>query len=122
MNEEILRVLRMVEEGKIEAEKATELIEALRIGEEDYSQTNQEDKKLKIKVKSGEGDNVNINIPVKFINSLGKAIKKIPKIEGIEGLEEIDMEEILNAVSNGLEGTIVDIKSDGGDIVEIVVE
>jgi hypothetical protein len=44
MNEEILRVLKMVEDGKIDAEKATELIEALRMGEEDFSQTNQEDK------------------------------------------------------------------------------
>jgi len=122
MNEEILRVLRMVEEGKIDAEKATELIDALKMGEENYSQTSIGDKKLKIKVKSSEGDNVNINIPVKFIDSLGKAIKKIPKIEGLEGLEEIDIEEILHAVSNGLEGTIVDVKSENGDDVEIVVE
>jgi len=122
MNEEIMRVLKMVKEGKIDEKSAAELIDTLKIEQESSEQTPLEEKKLKIKVKSKDGDNVNINIPVKFIDSLGKAIKKIPKIEGVEGIEEIDIEEILHSVSNGLEGTIVDVKSGNGDNVEIVVE
>ena len=32
MNEEISRILKMVEEGKIDSEKAMQLIEALKVG------------------------------------------------------------------------------------------
>ena len=77
---------------------------------------------LKIKVNSSNGDNVNVNIPVKFIKTLGSAIKRIPKVEGIDGIEDIDIQAILQAVAEGLDGNIVDVKSENGDIVEIVVE
>lgn len=123
MNEEVMRVLKMLEEGKIDSQKAGELIEVLNATKKIVPvTTNNIDKMLKIKVNSSTGDNVNINIPVKFIKTLGSAIKRIPKVEGVEGIEDIDIQAILQAVAEGLDGKIVDVKSEKGDNVEIVVE
>jgi len=123
MSEAVMRVLKMLEEGKIDSQKAGELIEALNATNKiDSVAANHVDKMLKIKVNSATGDNVNVNIPVKFIKTLGGAIKRIPKVEGVEGIEDIDIQAILQAVAEGLDGKIVDVKSEKGDNVEIVVE
>lgn len=122
MNDEIMKVLKMLEEGKIDTEKAAELIEVLSASKNSVPAVIQSDKMLKIRVNSQNGDNVNINVPVKFIRTIGGAIKRIPKVEGIEGMEDIDIQAILEAVSDGLDGKIVDVKSEKGDNVEIVVE
>lgn len=122
MNQEISKVLKMLEEGKIDAEKAGALIDALNAPKNIITAAVNQDKMLKVKVNSTKGDNVNVNIPVKFIKTLGTAIKRIPKIEGVEGLEDIDIQAIFEAVGNGLDGKIVDVKSENGDTVEVVVE
>lgn len=122
MNDEVMKVLKMLEEGKIDAEKAEELIEVLYTSKANVPTVINSDKMLKIRVDSQNGDNVNINIPVKFIRTIGGAIKRIPKVEGIDGMEDIDIQAILEAVSDGLDGKIVDVKSEKGDNVEIVVE
>lgn len=122
MNDEVMKVLKMLEEGKIDAQKAGELIEVLNASKNNGPAVINSDKMLKIRVNSQNGDNVNINIPVKFIRNIGGAIKRIPKVEGVEGMEDIDIQAILQAVSDGLDGKIVDVKSEKGDNVEIVVE
>lgn len=123
MNEEVMRVLKMLEDGKIDSQKAGELIEVLTTTKEIVPVTADNiDKMLKIKVNSSTGDNVNVNIPVKFIKTLGSAIKRMPKVEGVEGIEDIDIQAILQAVAEGLDGKIIDVKSEKGDNVEIVVE
>lgn len=122
MNEEVMKVLKMLEEGKIDADKAEELIEVLYTSKDNVPAVINSDKMLKIRVDSQNGDNVNINVPVKFIKTIGGAIKRIPKVEGVEGMEDIDIQAILQAVGDGLDGKIVDVKSEKGDNVEIVVE
>ena len=122
MNDEIMKVLKMVEEGKIDSEKAAQLIEALSAPKKVIPLASGSDKMLKIKVNAEKGDNVNINIPVKFIKTLGTAIKRIPKLEGLDGIEDIDIQAILQAVGEGLDGKIVDVKTENGDTIEIVVE
>ncbi|MDT8715069.1 hypothetical protein IAI10_00045 [Clostridium sp. 19966] len=122
MNDEIMKVLNMLEEGKIDAQKAGELIEVLYASKNNIPAVINSDKMLKIRVNSQNGDNVNINIPVKFIKTIGGAINRVPKVEGVEGLEDIDIQAILQAVSDGLDGKIVDVKSEKGDNVEIIVE
>lgn len=125
MNEETMRILKMLEEGKINAEKAKELIDAIqgnKIAEPAVIPSDNLNKMLKIRVNSKTGDNVNINIPVKLVKVLGTAIKRLPNVEGVDGLEDIDIQAILQAVADGLDGKIVDINTEDGDIVEIVVE
>lgn len=123
MKEEVKRILKMVEEGKIDSEKATELIEAL-----DKSNSVQQltvsqnlDKMLKVRVLSGTNDTVNVNVPVKFLKAIGNAVNNI-KIPGVSEQEGIDIKMIMEAIDSGLEGKIVDVKSSNGDIVEVSIE
>lgn len=134
MNEEISRILKMVEEGKIDSEKAMQLIEALKGGSKEFvildkvpSNTNSKIhfKMLRIKVKSKDNDLVNINLPLKFVSGMIKTFGKIPNIN-VEAMEGVDMDAmtqtILEAIDGGMDGKIVDIHTADGDIVEIVIE
>lgn len=137
MNEEISRILKMVEEGKIDSDKAMQLIEALK-GESkefvilDKSPTNNSHgnskfkvKMLRIKVRSKENDIVNINLPLAFVSGMIKTFGKIPNVN-VNGMSDIDMEAmtqtILDAIDGGIGGKIVDIQTADGDTVEIVIE
>ena len=129
MNEEISKILKMVEEGKITSDKAQELIEAL-----NYKNTSPEvygnvsndadiiNKMLKIRVNSHDGDNVSVNLPIKFIKTLLKTVGKIPIPDNVKGMENLDLNVIAEAIDNGLSGKIVDVKSANGDLVEVSIE
>ncbi|URZ05200.1 SHOCT-like domain-containing protein [Clostridium felsineum] len=127
MNEEVSRILKMVEEGKINADKAQELIEA--IGKEQNNNSikvlendNIMDKMLKIKVNSASGDNVDIKLPIKLIKILLNTLGKLPIKDSTPGMENIDLNVISDAIDEGLVGKIIDVKSANGDIVEVVIE
>lgn len=128
MNEEISRILKMVEEGKISADKAQELIEALNDKAVAVSGNivNADDdiinKMLKIKVNSKDGDNVKVNLPIKFIKTMLKTFGKIPIDQHVKGMENIDLNLIADAIDNGISGKIVDVQSADGDIVEVIIE
>lgn len=123
MKEEISRILKMVEDGKIGSDKAAELIDALKEKEQPMlpKVVSQEylDKMLKIRVIDKE-DKVNVNVPIKFIKAVGGAITKIPGVN--ENLQGVDMKMIMDAIDEGLDGKIVDIQSADGSIVEIFIE
>ncbi|MFL0269230.1 SHOCT-like domain-containing protein [Candidatus Clostridium radicumherbarum] len=123
MKEEVKRILKMVEEGKIDSDKATELIEALNKSSNDTQLTaaSNLDKMLKVKVLSATQDTVNVNVPVKFLKAIGNAVNNI-KIPGVSEQEGIDIKMIMEAIDSGLEGKIVDVKSGNGDIVEVSIE
>lgn len=125
MKEEISRILKMVEEGKIDSSKAAELIEALNgkkeIVNSDYViTTNYADKMLKVNVVSKDGDNVHVKLPIKVIRALGSAIVKIPGLN--KEIGELDMDMILKALDSEVIGKIVDVQTADGDFVEVVVE
>ena len=125
MKEEIKRILDLVEEGKIDSDKAAELIEALNgtqpTAAKQVATLGNSDKMLKVRVISGTEDNVNINVPVNFLKAIGSAVNSI-KIPGVSEQEGVDVAMIMNAIDAGLERKIVDVKSANGDIVEIVIE
>ena len=123
MQEEMKRILKMVEEGKIDSDKATELIEALNSPPvtQQLSKLGSSDKMLKVRVISGTDDNVNVNVPIKFLKAIGTAVNNI-KIPGVSEQEGIDIKMIMEAIDSGLEGKIVDVKSANGDIVEVTIE
>jgi hypothetical protein len=138
MNEEISRILKMLEEGKIDSEKAMLLIEALKGGSKElvtldkgtsdngsHGNGNINSKMLRIKVRSKDNDIVNINLPLKFVSGMIKTFGKIPNVY-VHGMENVDMDSmaqtILDAIDGGMDGKIVDIKSGDGDIVEVVIE
>ncbi|MEO4052815.1 hypothetical protein [Solibacillus sp. CAU 1738] len=129
MKDEISRVLTMVQEGKIDADKASELIQVLQAKEETGSQllekpTKYLDKTLKIRVVSAENDNVTVNLPIKLVKVVlmaGHSIAaSIPQSE--KYVKDIDINLILDAIENELDGQIVDIRSADGDTVSIIIE
>ena len=69
---------------------------------------------LRVRIKSGDGDKVNINLPLSIAEILIKNM--------LGSLSEIDFEQILSLVHEGVVGKLVEIESKDGDIVEIWVE
>lgn len=129
MNEEVIMVLKMVEEGKISADKAKDLIEALGDSSkktEAITPKTYEDKFLKVEVLSHEGDKVNVQLPIKVIKEVIKITGKLPISTHIEGMNGIDIDELMNTLvsclDNKVMGEIVDICSSEGDTVKIVID
>lgn len=125
MKEETLKVLKMVEEGKLSSEKASELLAAMDVNEKAITTSESYNKKvLRIKVDSVDGDKVNVNLPVSVITTIVKATGKLPV--NINGDSSIDAEQltqtVISALENEVAGEIVDIKSADGDIIKIVIE
>ncbi|MFJ7729776.1 SHOCT-like domain-containing protein [Neobacillus sp. NPDC097160] len=129
MKEEISRVLTLVEEGKIDKEKANDLINILQ-GKDQLEpvQLKKEiaygSKMLKIRVTSEKGDNVNVNLPINLIKAVLKVgtsiAEKIPEAE--KYVKDINVDLLIAAIENELDGQIVDVTSANGDKVFVVIE
>jgi ribosomal protein S12 len=82
------------------------------------------DKMLKIRVVSTENDNVKVNLPIKLVKLVlmaGHSIAaSIPQSE--KYVKDIDINLIVEAIENELDGQIVDIKSANGDTVSVIIE
>lgn len=125
MQEKIMRILKMVEEGKIDSEKASELIEALKSVKEEpvaISTSRPEERMLRVNVLSKNNDTVNVTLPIKLVKSVisifGKLPINHPSMENIQ----IDTQAIIEAIDNDIHGKIVDVKSAEGDIVEVSID
>lgn len=130
MNEEILKILKMVEEGKITSDKGAELIALLK----ETNQTNitpYNKKMLKVRVESANGDKVNVNVPVEFIKNILNLVGNLSFLDTtISGNIstsngepiKINTALIAHAIENNLEGEIVNVNSQNGDIVRVVIE
>ncbi|GGE57760.1 SHOCT-like domain-containing protein [Priestia taiwanensis] len=128
MKEEITRVLTMVQEGKIDADKGSELIQVLQAKEETNKLSEKTatylNKTLKLRVVSSQDDNVTVNLPIKLVKTLlvaGHSIAaSLPQSE--KYVKDLDIALIMEAIENELDGQIVDIKSADGDTVSIIIE
>ena len=129
MKEEITKVLAMVQEGKIDADKGSELIHLLKEKEEPGNKFLDKpakylDKTLKIRIVSADNDNVTVNLPIKLVKVVlmaGHSIAaSIPQSE--KYVKDLDISLIMEAIENELDGPIVDIKSANGDIVSVIIE
>lgn len=129
MKDEISRILTLVEEGKIDKDKASELITILQASDQTEIVTRKKEvqdgnKMLKIRVNSEVGDNVNVNVPINLVKALLKVgtniAEKIPEAE--KYVKDINVDLLIEAIENELEGQIVDITSANGDKVFVVIE
>lgn len=118
MREEILKIMKMVEEGKITAEEAMKLIEAL--GEE--KEPEKKGKFLKILVMESGDKKVSITLPLKLLNLVRKFIPQ-SKMQAKVGDREVNIAELLDSVGEELKGELVNIEDEeSGDKVKIWVE
>ena len=124
MSQEKLQILNMVKEGKITVEEGLSLLEALGENEESVNNTPKGAAKcLKVKVFDPEDKTkVNITLPVSLMRIGVKFASKLSPEMKEAGLTDLDLEEILAAVDSGQIGKIVDVDSDDGTRVEVIIE
>jgi hypothetical protein len=127
MKEEITKVLTMIQEGKIDSEKGAELLSVLKEKGPDLEPKKLNkylDKTLKIRVVSKENDNVNVNVPIKLVKAILKTghsiAASIPQSQ--QYVKDLDINLLIDAIENELDGNIVDIQSANGDTVKVTIE
>ena len=125
MSTDRLRILKMVQEGKVSPEEGENLIQALGETPSIENTPAKNHKFLKIRVRQGDKTKVNVTIPM----SLAKlGLKFIPKDAQMTlGEQKIDLDEILRIIDEGVpDGKIVDIDAsddeEGDTKIEIMVE
>ena len=124
MSQEKLQILNMVKEGKISVDEGLKLIEALDNNEEPFNSTlKNKGKCLRIRVFDPKDETkVNVTLPVSLLRIGMKFASKLsPEMEEA-GLSELDIEEILSAVDSGQIGKIVEVDSNDGTKVEVIIE
>lgn len=128
MKDEISRILTLMEEGKIDKDKASELINILQYKDQPERVSLKKEpygnKILKIRVNSEVGDNVNVNVPINLVKAVLKVgtniAEKIPEAE--KYVKDINVDLLIEAIENEMVGQIVDITSSNGDKVFVVIE
>ena len=80
------------------------------------------DMMLRIVVDSADGDKVRVNFPLSLVQLAVDAGMELPQISGKEALSGIDLKQILELVSHGVVGNLIEVDSADGDVVRIFVE
>jgi len=121
LKNEKLQILTMVKEGKITSSEGVELLNALE--NKSLEINNKSSKWIKIRViDPSDKTKVNVNVPIALVDiGLKLATKVSPDLKD-SGVHEINIQEIAEIIKSGAEGKIVDIESENGEKVEIVVE
>ena len=121
-HKERMQILRMIENGQVNAQDGARLLSALEeasVNEGSQSRSGGA-KWLRVRVtdmQSGKSK-VNVNIPMGLVNvGLRMGARFAPDMEGL------DIDEIMKAVKEGLQGKIIDVEdAEDGERVEIYVE
>lgn len=123
---EKLQILTMVKDGKISTEEGVKLLDALDNSGVDLGKNlniSSKAKWLKIRVfDPKDTTKVNVTLPISLISIGVKLAGKFSPEFKEAGLTESDMEEIFEAIKNGETGKIVEIDSEDGTKVEVVIE
>lgn len=77
---------------------------------------------LRIIVDSADGDKVRVNLPMALIQVAIECGIEMPQLSGSEALKHIDWNQIMDMVSRGFIGNLVEVEAADGDIVRIFVE
>lgn len=118
MNEEYMRILKMIEEGKISAEEGAELMKAIG-GEENLveeqlagKKTSLHGKKLRIVVTDIDTgkDKANIKIPLRLAKIAEKMVPRGAKAHMKE--QGIDLTGLLSNIDELTDGPLIDIDAD----------
>jgi hypothetical protein len=120
-SEERLKILKMVQEGKISPEEAARLLSALAKAERKRAAASPgEGRWLRVRVTDVDSGKttVNVNLPVSLVNvGLRMGARFVPEMEGVS------MTELDDAIRKGLTGKIIDIVDEAErQRVEVYVE
>jgi hypothetical protein len=125
LKEERMKILDLLSKGIISSDEAERLLSALSKADDFIGQKESiKDigkkvpfRMLKIYVDSSDGDVVKIQIPIEFAKLL-KTKKFAANLEGTD----IDIDALLEMINEGVVGEIVNVESNDGDVIRIVVE
>ena len=122
--EERMKILKMIEEGKISAKEGAELLRAL--DKDSISKPNEPLKgaspakwfRVRITDVATGKNKVNINIPMGLVNvGMKMGARFAPEVEGV------DFDELTAMIQGGAQGKVIDIiDNEEGEHVEIFVE
>ena len=122
LTEERMQILKLLEQGQINADEAAKLLAALESGRKEAQRpgSGTAPRWFHVRItdsKSGK-TKVNVNIPMSLVNvGLKMGAKFAPEMEGM------DMDMIKNAIQEGAQGKIVDVEDEQeGEHVEIFIE
>ena len=125
--DEKMRILKMLEEGKITAEDAAGLLAAFEepAGTEIAVRPNgYENRMLRIYVDDNDGDKVRVNFPVRLAKKILNATGRLPV--NVEGMEGMDMSELMTTIGECLDdetlGELVTVDGKDGEKIRIVIE
>ena len=122
--EERLKILKMIEDGKISAEEGAKLLAALSEGRRVPAPPVPprgwgSARWLRIKVTdlSSGRSKASVQIPLTLVDAGMKiGAHFAPEVEGV------DMSNVMDAIRSGMTGKIIDVESEDGEHVEIFVE
>jgi len=119
--EERVKILSMIEEGKITAEEGARLLTALSRSKESSPTARQSEARwLRVRVSDMDTGKVTVNVslPIGLVDvGLRMGARFVPDMEGLE------IEQLAEALRQGLTGKIVDvIDEEDGNRVEVYVE
>lgn len=119
--EERMRILQMIQEGKVTAEEGAKLLQALGSSRQSMPPTPKRDPRM-LRVRITDLDTgktkVNVNIPMGLVNVGVKLGARFTPSSA-----EIDYDEIMDAIQNGASGKLVDLEdAESGERVEVWVE
>lgn len=122
MNEEKMRILKMLEEKKISSAEAMELLEALGKAAPE-SGVGGKGRTLRIRVyESGSSEpKVNVNVPLGWAKFMAPFIESKIKSKLADKGYNVDLGKIQEAIDKQEPMKIIDVQ-DGGDKVEIFIE
>lgn len=121
MNEEKLRILKLLEEKKISSAEAMELLEALGKGGPAPGEGKGRVLRIRVYEDGGTEPKVNVNVPLAWAKFMAPFIEGKIKAKLSDKGYTIDLNKIQEAIEAHEPMRIVDVQ-DGGDKVEIYIE
>ena len=77
---------------------------------------------LRVHINTTAGDKIKVNLPLALIKIAADMNVKLPEFNGSEILKQIDFHMVIALIENGVMGTLVEVNTADGDIIEITVE
>jgi hypothetical protein len=113
-----MRILEMLEKGKIKADEAAKLLDALSPEGERGGEA-PESEMLHIRVTEDGEQKVNINVPIALAKLAARFIPEHAKEKMSE--KDIDVDRLVTLIQTGARGKIVEVH-DGGNCVDVTIE
>jgi len=79
------------------------------------------DMTLRITVDENQGEHVKINIPMALVQVALEIGMELPQVSGNSALKNLDLQQIMNMVRQGVIGTLLEVETDD-EVVRIFVE